>query len=89
VARIDGATASRFAGIGNVGASVTTAIDAAQALVSHNGIVGHNMRKVQEFRLPCPPGALCILHSDGIQTQLGPGRLSGSAAARRHSWPRC
>jgi hypothetical protein len=37
--------------------------------VSHNGIVGHNMRKVQEFVVPCPPGALCIMHSDGIQTQ--------------------
>jgi hypothetical protein len=40
-----------------------------RALVSHNGIVGHNMRKVQEFATPFPPDALCVLHSDGLQTQ--------------------
>jgi anti-sigma regulatory factor (Ser/Thr protein kinase) len=57
----------RFAGIGNINACV---IDDSgrRALVSHNGIVGHNMRKVQEFAVPCPPGALCIMHSDGVQT---------------------
>jgi hypothetical protein len=35
-------------------------------MASHNGVVGHNMRKVQEFTHPCAPGALIILHSDGI-----------------------
>lgn len=67
-ARIDFATAElRFAGVGNIGA---IAIDnARRALVSHNGIVGHNMRKVQEFTVPFGPGALCILHSDGIETR--------------------
>lgn len=58
----------RFAGIGNIGACVIDG-EGRRALVSHNGIVGHNMRKVQEFVVPCPPGALCIMHSDGIQTQ--------------------
>jgi len=58
----------RFAGIGNVSGVVFDGA-ARRALVSHNGIVGHNMRKVQEFSVDCPPGALCILHSDGIQTQ--------------------
>lgn len=57
-----------FAGIGNIGACI---IDGQQRrqLVSHNGIVGHNMRKVQQFSLPCPPGALVILHTDGLSTQ--------------------
>lgn len=69
VARVDYATSSlRFAGIGNVSAAV---VDGAtrRTLVSHNGIVGHNMRKVQEFTVDFAPGALCILHSDGLQTQ--------------------
>jgi len=69
VARIDyAANELRFAGIGNVGGVV---VDGAtrRAMVSHNGIVGANMRKVQEFTVDCPPGALVILHSDGIQTQ--------------------
>lgn len=67
-ARIDfDADELRFAGVGNIGA---VAIDEARrALVSHNGIVGHNMRKVQEFAVPFGPGALCILHSDGIETR--------------------
>lgn len=82
-ARIDfGADELRFAGVGNIGGVV---IDSGRrALVSHNGIVGHNMRKVQEFTLPFAPGALCILHSDGIQTQWDleryPG-LTGSSPA--------
>jgi anti-sigma regulatory factor (Ser/Thr protein kinase) len=56
-----------FAGIGNISACI---IDGAarKQMVSHNGIVGHNMRKVQEFAHPCPPGALVVLHSDGIGT---------------------
>ncbi len=68
-ARIDyAANALRFAGIGNVSGLVVDGT-VRRALVSHNGIVGHNMRKVQEFTVDCPPGALCVLHSDGIQTQ--------------------
>jgi anti-sigma regulatory factor (Ser/Thr protein kinase) len=69
VARIDYRSDEvRFAGIGNVSAVVHDGL-ARRALVSHNGIVGHNMRKVQEFTVPFPPGALCVLCSDGIQTQ--------------------
>jgi anti-sigma regulatory factor (Ser/Thr protein kinase) len=57
-----------FAGIGNIGACIVDGGPRRQ-LVSHNGIVGHNLRKVQEFTLPCGPGALVILASDGISTQ--------------------
>jgi anti-sigma regulatory factor (Ser/Thr protein kinase) len=66
----------RFAGIGNVNGAVFDG-ESRRALVSHNGIVGHNMRKVQEFTVACPPGALCILHSDGIQTQWDVGSYPG------------
>jgi len=72
----------RFAGVGNIAGYIFD--DGRRALVSHNGIVGHNMRKVQEFALPFRRGALCILHSDGIQTQWDldkyPG-LEGCSAA--------
>ncbi|MEN3274277.1 MAG: hypothetical protein V7631_67 [Massilia sp.] len=79
-ARIDfEADVVRFAGVGNIGAYVIDGDDR-RALVSHNGIVGHNMRKVQEFTVPCPPGALCILHSDGIQTQWNLDRYPGLLA---------
>jgi anti-sigma regulatory factor (Ser/Thr protein kinase) len=80
VARIDFENdVIRFAGIGNIGAYVIDG-DTRRALVSHNGIVGHNMRKVQEFSVPCPPGALVILHSDGIQTQWDLDRYPGLLA---------
>ena len=35
-------------------------------MVSHNGILGHKVRKFQDFSYPFPRGALCIAHSDGI-----------------------
>lgn len=68
-----------FAGVGNIGACVIDG-DTRRQLMSHNGIVGHNMRKVQEFELPCPPGALVILASDGIATQWDLAQYPGLAA---------
>jgi anti-sigma regulatory factor (Ser/Thr protein kinase) len=83
-ARIDyAADELRFAGIGNISGVVFDG-QSRRALVSHNGIVGHNMRKVQEFAVPFPPGALCIMHSDGVHTQWDlasyPGLLAASPA---------
>jgi anti-sigma regulatory factor (Ser/Thr protein kinase) len=57
-----------FAGIGNISACVTDGLTR-NHLVSHNGIVGHNMRKIQEFTVPFPRRSLYIMHSDGIRTQ--------------------
>lgn len=77
-ARIDfDAAELRFAGVGNIAGCVID--DGRRALVSHNGIVGHNMRKVQEFALPFPPGAVCVMHSDGIQTQWDLDKYRGLA----------
>lgn len=63
-----GAAEIEFAGIGNISATVFDGV-ARKQLVSHNGIVGHNMRKVQQFSLPWPPQGLFIMCSDGITTQ--------------------
>lgn len=57
-----------FVGIGNISACVTDGLSRKQ-FVSHAGIVGHNIRKIQEFALPFPTGSLYIMHSDGINTQ--------------------
>jgi anti-sigma regulatory factor (Ser/Thr protein kinase) len=58
----------RFAGVGNINAAV---IDHSKTrhLVSHNGIVGHSVRKIQEFSAPWSDSALLVLHSDGVATQ--------------------
>ena len=57
-----------FAGIGNVSACIIDA-DSRRQLTSYNGIVGHNLRKVQEFTVSCAPGALVVMATDGIGTQ--------------------
>lgn len=57
-----------FVGIGNISACLVENGKRKQ-LASHNGIVGHNMRKVQDFTIPWPEGALYIMCSDGIATQ--------------------
>lgn len=66
VAEIDpGAGRVLFAGVGNISAAIV-GLDRDYNLVSHNGTLGHELRKVQEFSYPWGPGALLIMHSDGI-----------------------
>jgi anti-sigma regulatory factor (Ser/Thr protein kinase) len=54
-----------FAGIGNITACVLEGT-VRRNLVSLPGILGHHRRDVREFTTPMPPGALLILHSDGV-----------------------
>ena len=62
-----GQQAVRFAGVGNIAGVVFNA-GGSRHLVSHNGTVGHTLLKVQEFSVPWSPGALLIMHSDGLAT---------------------
>ncbi len=57
-----------FAGVGNIAGSILHHAGG-HHLMSHNGIVGSNLRKVQEFVHPWRAGALLILHSDGVATR--------------------
>jgi anti-sigma regulatory factor (Ser/Thr protein kinase) len=72
-----------FAGIGNI-AAVITSTEGTKRTISHNGTLGLQVRKFQEFRYPFPRNAALILHSDGLATHwdLGnyPGLLNRSAA---------
>ncbi len=54
-----------FAGVGNIAARVESVTQRRQ-LVSHNGTLGHTLRKVQEFAFDFPAAAVLILHSDGL-----------------------
>ncbi len=66
VAEIDpGAGRVFFAGIGNISAAIV-GLDRDYNLVSHSGTLGHELRKVQEFSYPWGPGALLVMHSDGL-----------------------
>jgi anti-sigma regulatory factor (Ser/Thr protein kinase) len=82
VACLDGAgDLLRFAGIGNISVSLHGGANA-RHMVSHNGIVGSNMRKVQEFSMPLTDDAMLIMHSDGIGTRWDLERYPG--LAQRH-----
>ena len=77
VARHDAATgAIAFAGVGNISACVIEPT-ARRAMVSHNGIVGHNIHKSQEFSYSWPRGSHFIAHTDGVETQWDLGAFPG------------
>jgi anti-sigma regulatory factor (Ser/Thr protein kinase) len=58
-----------FAGIGNIRAFTWTH-DRGRDLVSHNGTLGYQVRKIQPFEFAFPPRALLVLHSDGIDSHV-------------------
>jgi len=60
--------AGLYCGVGNI-ACFLQADGTSRSLVSHNGIVGHQMRKTQEFAFAFPRTCLLIAHSDGIATR--------------------
>lgn len=55
----------KFVGIGNIAAHLF-ADGARRQIMSHNGIVGNNMRNVQEFLLEWTSDAMLVMHSDGL-----------------------
>jgi anti-sigma regulatory factor (Ser/Thr protein kinase) len=57
-----------YAGLGNV-TGVVAAVGHTRNLVSHNGTVGHAMRRIQEFTYELPEEAVVVLHSDGITSR--------------------
>ena len=55
----------RFSGVGNITATIVNH-DGVRHLVSYNGIVGQEARKIVEFTYPWSAESLLILHSDGL-----------------------
>jgi len=67
VAEVDcGSGAVRFAGIGNIGSVIVPHAGEWQRMVSHPGTIGQEMRKIVEFSYRWSPGALLLMHSDGL-----------------------
>ncbi|SRR5579883_3075741 len=65
-----------FAGVGNIAASIVSATEQ-HNLVSYNGTVGHELRKIQAFNYPWYANGLLIMHSDGLSTQWRLDRYPG------------
>jgi anti-sigma regulatory factor (Ser/Thr protein kinase) len=57
-----------YAGVGNIGAAIV-ASGQTRSLVSHNGTLGHAIRRIQEFGYELPEGAFLVLHSDGLKSR--------------------
>jgi anti-sigma regulatory factor (Ser/Thr protein kinase) len=71
----------RYAGVGNIaGAILAPNGGRSTSLVSHNGTVGHAVRRVQEFVYPWPPGALLVMNSDGLGSRWDLATYPGLAA---------
>lgn len=69
----------RYAGIGNI-AGVVLSGGVSRSLVSHNGTVGHEARKFQEFTCPFPCGAVLVMHSDGLSSRWSLNNYPGLLA---------
>lgn len=69
----------RFAGVGNISGTIFSP-EKSTSMVSYNGTVGHEVRKIQEFVYQWPKGGLLIMHSDGLGTQWRLDRYPGLAA---------
>jgi anti-sigma regulatory factor (Ser/Thr protein kinase) len=56
-----------YCGIGNISGVIVSAGES-RHMVSHNGTLGHDARRIQEFTYPWPADALMLIHSDGVST---------------------
>ena len=77
-----GASELRFTGVGNVVGRIATSGDS-RGLVTQNGTVGAELRRVQEFVYPWTTDSLLVLHSDGLASQWQLGTYRG--LSRRHA----
>jgi anti-sigma regulatory factor (Ser/Thr protein kinase) len=66
----------RYVGIGNISGAIVTG-NKSQSMVSYNGTVGHQIRKIEEFIYPWNERSLLIMHSDGLGTQWSLERYPG------------
>jgi hypothetical protein len=67
---------ARFAGVGNVSAIVVSG-GVRNHLISYNGVVGHEYRKVKEFTQPWSKESLFVMHSDGFSERWDLRRYPG------------
>src|SRR5919199_906219 len=68
-----------FAGIGNIAGAIFSP-EGSCNMVSYNGTVGHEVRKIQEFTYPWSKGGLLVMHSDGLGSQWRLERYPGLSA---------
>jgi len=66
-----------FAGVGNVAGSIISPAQVRRQMVSINGTLGQEVRNPRQYQYPAEPGALVILHSDGLSTHWSLDKYPG------------
>lgn len=80
VTQINHATGTiRYAGVGNISAAVVSS-EESYRMISYNGTVGYEARKIRELTYQWYPAATLIMHSDGLGTQWRLDRYPGLLA---------
>ncbi|MFJ4903429.1 ATP-binding protein [Streptomyces sp. NPDC088727] len=96
VARIEPDGRLLFCGVGNITAALVTST-ARSILLSHPGIVGHQMHQLRTYEHHLPAHGVLAMHSDGLSERWGPADLAGllhhppaliAAALLRHAGTR-
>lgn len=57
-----------FSGVGNISGTLIN-VNSRRGMTSHNGTLGHELRKVQEFSFPWESQSVLIMHSDGLRSR--------------------
>jgi hypothetical protein len=65
-----------YSGVGNISASVVS-LDRSRGMVSHNGIVGVQLVRKQQFEYECGIGERVVMHSDGVSARWSLGAYPG------------
>ncbi|MFD6418661.1 ATP-binding SpoIIE family protein phosphatase [Streptomyces sp. NPDC060194] len=77
VAQVDAASGRvRLCGVGNVSAFVWDGVTRS-ALLSSPGIVGSHLPQLRTHEAELPPGAVLVLHSDGLSDRWNPTEFPG------------
>ena len=71
----------KYGGVGNIAAGILTDAGLRHA-VSHAGTLGHEARVFREYSYPWEPGAMLVMHSDGLSSHWSFDGFAG--LARRH-----
>jgi serine phosphatase RsbU (regulator of sigma subunit) len=67
----------RYSGLGNISGTLFGPDGTRRGLVSLPGIAGHQRRQIREYDYPLAPGALLVMHSDGVVDRWNPADYPG------------
>jgi hypothetical protein len=66
----------RYSGLGNIAGTVLWP-GGHRGMVSLPGIAGHQRRQIREYDYPLEPGAVVLMHSDGVVDRWSPADYPG------------